>query len=488
MLGVSLFPTTLARELPTYKVHTFLPLDLYRESETPEELDPSAVSRMRDQIREVDPRVTQLGTLPSWAFPLLAHAALEPNFSPHRDITGVDVPESLSQCIPSLKIPEYRRLIGIRNRVWAAIVREFPEINHWIVGPEPIYYRKGLYSPLVDCKGRSLRGFDVIEFIVDTLEELHPAIKQANPCAEVIAHFSYVPFDEDPDIDLRRLIQVEIQRRGNDPTEYYDLFAEQAAPQFEFVPWGGVLLDHYPEGRCTLDFAHFGNGSSIRSDLVLVNRTTSALRPSVLFFDQNGNPVPIDPRVVGRRDGRFGNPGRRLEGSDGVGTLGRDEINFTTNGRGDLVTGSVRVVSDGPVGGVLRFNVSNVGVSGVGVSRPVNDALFPVRRREGGVRTAAAIHNLSTKKIELTCQLTKEGIILEEVGVPVEANGQVAQFIDEMFTETDTSDFSGSVRCTAPWPELFTGVAVEFGMDANGRTFTTLPIVPVRQWPLENHH
>ena len=80
----------------------------------------------------------------------------------------------------------------------------------------------------------------------------------------------------------------------------------------------------------------------------------------------------------------------------------------------------------------------------------------------------------------------KEGIILEEVRVPVEAKGQVAQFIEEMFTETDTSDFSGSVRCTAPWPELFTGMAVE--MDANSRTFTTLPIVPVRRWPLENLH
>ncbi len=482
ILGVSLFPTTLARELPTYKVHAFLPPDLYRESETPEELNPSAVSRMRDQIREVDPGVTQLGTLPSWVFPLFAHAALEPDFGPHRDITGRDVPVALAQCIPSLKSPEYRRLIGIRNRVWATIIREFPEINHWIVGPEPIYYRKGLYSPLVDCKGRNLRGFDVIEFIVDTLEELHPAINQANPCAKVIAHFSYVPFDEDPDIDLPRLIQVEIQRRGNDPKEYYDLLAEQAAPQFDFVPWGGVLLDQFPEGRCTLDFAHFGNGPSIRSDLVLVNRTTSALRPSVLFFDQKRNPVPPDSLVDVAEGLEFQDGALRVRTE--LAPLGETKI--TTNGRGDLVTGSVRIVSDGPVGGVLRFNVSNVGVSGVGISRPVNDALFPVRRQEGGVRTAAAIHNLSTKKIELTCQLMKEGIILEEVGVSVEANGQVAQFIDEMFIETDTSDFAGSVRCAAPWRELFTGMAVE--MDANSRIFTTLPIVPVRQWPLENLH
>ena len=285
-----------------------------------------------------------------------------------------------------------------------------------------------------------------------------------------------------PTCDLPRLIQVEIQRRGNDPKEYYDLLAEQAAPQFDFVPWGGVLLDQFPEGRCTLDFAHFGNGPSIRSDLVLVNRTTSALRPSVLFFDQKGNPVPPDSLVDVAKGLEFQDGALRVRTE--LAPLGETKI--ATNGRGDLVTGSVRIVSDGPVGGVLRFNVSNVGVSGVGISRPVNDALFPVRRQEGGVRTAAAIHNLSTKKIELTCQLMKEGIILEEVGVSVEANGQVAQFIDEMFIETDTSDFAGSVRCAAPWRELFTGMAVE--MDANSRIFTTLPIVPVRQWPLENLH
>ena len=44
-----------------------------------------------------------------------------------------------------------------------------------------------------------------------------------------------------------------------------------------------------------------------------------------------------------------------------------------------------------------------------------------------------------------------------------------------MFTFTDTSDFVGSVRCTAPG--LFTGVAVE--LDADNRIFTTLPVVPV---------
>ena len=46
-----------------------------------------------------------------------------------------------------------------------------------------------------------------------------------------------------------------------------------------------------------------------------------------------------------------------------------------------------------------------------------------------------------------------------------------------MFPRTDTSDFVGSVRCTAPGEAMFTGVAVE--LDAGNRIFTTLPVVPV---------
>ena len=42
---------------------------------------------------------------------------------------------------------------------------------------------------------------------------------------------------------------------------------------------------------------------------------------------------------------------------------------------------------------------------------------------------------------------------------------------------TDTSDFAGSVRCSASGGDLFTAVALE--MDHGTRIFTTLPVVPV---------
>ena len=155
-------------------------------------------------------------------------------------------------------------------------------------------------------------------------------------------------------------------------------------------------------------------------------------------------------------------------------------LTIPTHGRGDLLPGSVKVTSDRPIGGFLRFSLPDIGVDGVGVSHPVRDALFPARRQAGGISTAAASRNLSESELVATCQLMQAGAVLEEVAIPLEANGQEALYIEEMFTFTgaDVSDFVGSVRCTVPPGEgMFTGVAVE--IDEGNRILTTLPVVPV---------
>ena len=111
----------------------------------------------------------------------------------------------------------------------------------------------------------------------------------------------------------------------------------------------------------------------------------------------------------------------------------------------------------------------------------MRDALFPVRQ-EGGLDTAAAIRNLIESDLVVTCRLMKDGAVLEETEIPLAANGQESQYIEEMFTFTgaDVSDFVGSVRCTVPPGEaMFTGVAVE--IDEGNRIPTTLPVVPVQR-------
>ena len=118
-----------------------------------------------------------------------------------------------------------------------------------------------------------------------------------------------------------------------------------------------------------------------------------------------------------------------------------------------------------------------IGVAGVGVSQPVAAAVFPARRKAGGINTGAAIRNLEAGPMTVTCQLMRKGAVLEETEIPLAANGQAATFIDELF-ETDTSDFVGVVRCGAADDGRFTGVALE--MDPGNRIFTTLPLIPFR--------
>ena len=224
----------------------------------------------------------------------------------------------------------------------------------------------------------------------------------------------------------------------------------------------------------TQDFAHFANGTGITSEMVLVNVSSHPIRPAIYFYDRGGHLIDPESVVDVTVD---------LEVTEDGGLTVRTEmeplgeLTISTHGQGELVSGSVKVLSDGPIGGGVRYGVPNIGVAGVGASPPVRDVLFPARRQEGGIRTATALHNLGAEAMGVSCRLMNGGVSLEEVEIPLEANGQTSWFIEEAFPTTDTSDFLGSVRCTAPGRGRFTAIAVE--MDAAQRIFNTLSVVPV---------
>ncbi len=239
-----------------------------------------------------------------------------------------------------------------------------------------------------------------------------------------------------------------------------------AAASVEATPMEGV------------DFAHFANGTAggvtITSDIVLVNVETSTVTPAIYFYNQMGEMIDADSVVD-----VTGDLGVAADGALTVpmGIAGRGEMTISTNGEGALVVGSVRVFGTGRLGGVLRFDIPAVGVAGVGASEPVNDAIFPARRMLGGIRTGAAIRNLSAEDMTVTCMLMQGGQVMDSVPVMLPGDGHSAQFIDEMFPGANTTDFVGSVRCTAPEGGMFVGVALE--MDAANGIFTTLPMVPL---------
>ena len=240
-----------------------------------------------------------------------------------------------------------------------------------------------------------------------------------------------------------------------------------------FLHSRGVTV-RYEKLRWALNFAHFANGGFIKSDLVLVNVGADPIRPALYFYDQEGEPIAVQSLVDVTPDLEI-----LEDGALGVRTamepLG--ELTISTHGRGDLRSGSVTVVAAGPIGGVLRFDIPGIGVAGVGDSQPVRDVIFPVRRQEGGINTGVAIRNKGEAALMVRCQLMQAGAVLEEAVIPLASRGQIAQFIEQVFTGTDTSDFTGSVRCAAPEPGRFSAIALE--LDAVNRIFTTLPVVPV---------
>ena len=233
-------------------------------------------------------------------------------------------------------------------------------------------------------------------------------------------------------------------------------------------------------GESMLNFAHFANGEfggvATSSDLVFVNVATSAVAPAIYFYDQMGNMIDASMVVDAMMDGVEVDSDGALMVMDEIPPMG--EMTISTSGLGMGMVGSVRVVSDGSIGGVLRFDIPTIGVAGVGASEAVNAAIFPARRMANGINTGAAIRNLESGAATVTCRLMADGQRMGEAAINLAGNGQNSQFINELFPSANTDDFEGSVHCTAPAGSMFTGVALE--MDFNNRIFTTLPVVPVQ--------
>ena len=288
---------------------------------------------------------------------------------------------------------------------------------------------------------------------------------KSSPEGGFVEYYFDDPTDDTDNADIPKLgyareFTGQIQREGG------------AVLPFDFVIGSGFYRSSQPP---VLDFAHFANGESFRSDVVLVNLAATPIQPLVYFYGQDGEIIDPDSMVdvTGNLSATdFG----ALTLQSELPSLG--EITISTNGTGDLVTGSVRVIAKdlSPIGGVLRFDAPGIGVAGVGAGQPVRDAIIPVRQM-GGINTGAALRNLSESELTLTCLLMMDGETIETQPVTLPANGQTAMFISQLF-EHDTSEFTGSMRCAAPpGAQQFTGVAVE--LDAMSGIFTTLPVIPL---------
>ena len=118
----------------------------------------------------------------------------------------------------------------------------------------------------------------------------------------------------------------------------------------------------------TLDFPHFANGGGITSEVVLLNVGTTPMLPVLYFSDRQGKPIAAGSVVDVTDDLEVQQDDGGLTRRTAIEPLG--ELTVATHGLGKEVSGSVRVVAEGaPLGGVLRYSVPGVGVTGVGTGR-----------------------------------------------------------------------------------------------------------------------
>jgi glucose/arabinose dehydrogenase len=273
-----------------------------------------------------------------------------------------------------------------------------------------------------------------------------------------------------------------------DTTFSISTFGEDEAGELYLADLGGAIYQLLGSER--LYFAQFANGGGLSSEIVLVNPSPSnAVSGRVAFFDDDGLPLEIGS-AGGVDQGAL--PAADISISQvssvdfSISPLGK--VHILTNGQQKQLVGSAVVTSDAPLGGVVRFSIPGIGVTGVGAGQPLGGFIVPVRRKSGGINTAIAIQNTDTdsEMLKLTFPVTLKLTLQNAQGEAVPngtktisdfpVSGHLAQFIDELFPDADSDDFEGTLVVEVTDGNVAAS-ALELGPDPG--QFTTLPVTPL---------
>ncbi|UCF38577.1 MAG: CHRD domain-containing protein [Acidobacteriota bacterium] len=254
---------------------------------------------------------------------------------------------------------------------------------------------------------------------------------------------------------------------------------------------GGKIRGQIPVPPRAYYFPQFGNGDGFTSAIVLMNTsTTTAVSGMVYMQDPEGQPltVGIEEEGASALSGLLGTPGS--EASFSLSAYGRTTIQTDGEGSVNDQVGSVKVIANGPMAGIIKFDVpdqfAGSGVVGVSLSPAMTRATAPAYLK-GAVRTGLAIRNPETFPVDVTLQLRDAdgnpldslvgtgGPLPGSVVVTIPANGRIAAFIPELFG-IELSDFDGTIVMQTERGS-FAALALEQGTRAG--EFTTKPVAPL---------
>ena len=214
----------------------------------------------------------------------------------------------------------------------------------------------------------------------------------------------------------------------------------------------------------TLHFAQFGDGEGISSSLILVNPSlTRQARGTARLFESDGKPLSVDINGIVRNGTfDFSLPPRGIRF-------------YSTDGSGDLTTGSVRLTSSLPVGGTILFS-GDFGVAAAGSAERMSKFLVPIESDASRqVQTGVAIANPISSSVEVRLTLRDAGGAQVSEGsttVSLSGHARLAQFPEQILVGRgiDFSNFRGTLEVSASLPVVGMAIRVSPG------EFATLPV------------
>ena len=235
------------------------------------------------------------------------------------------------------------------------------------------------------------------------------------------------------------------------------LYAAPSAKADHGSIWGADLPH-------VLRFAHFGNGVSIVSEIILVNSRSTEAEVMVRFSNHHGEVLSADS-LLDIDDGMESTD----EGYLTLAIAGNSVSILRTNGAGELVRGSVAVKSQADLKGYIRFTTS-LGAASVEDGQPATRILIPVQR-SASVQTALALQNVTDEDCGVSCRLFYNGVQVATEDFRLPANAQIARHLTELFPDYDTMDQAGLLDCSTT--RRVVGLALDVG--ANG--LSSLPVI-----------
>ncbi|MBN2430397.1 MAG: hypothetical protein JXQ27_02930 [Acidobacteria bacterium] len=226
----------------------------------------------------------------------------------------------------------------------------------------------------------------------------------------------------------------------------------------------GTTIEIGEETSSALFFPHFVEGDDYETTITIINARSDTVVNGVLAVrDDTGDPLAYSLN------------GARHKGFAVFALQPQQCVRWTTAGEGGLQTGTGLISANQPVGGLILFD-SVGGTAGVGAASPASSLLAPVHRSvSAAVDSGVAFYNPAAVARTFTLALrTPDGHVVTEKDFEIPANGQLVRFVGELFPETDTSEFFGSISFAAQFP--LTAMVIRAGSENNG-SFATMPVI-----------